>query len=62
MIYQIFFWELQKRFVKQFFEIIFVFNWVIILRDLAQIGIDEIIADGTVKIPDPARLRKSSVK
>lgn len=61
MIYRIF-WELQKQFVKQFFEIIFVFNWVIILWDLAQIGIDEIIADGTVKILDPARLLKSNVK
>lgn len=61
MTYQIF-WELQKQFVKQFFEIIFVFNWVIILWDLAQIGIDEIIADGTVKILDPARLLKSNVK
>lgn len=61
MTYQIF-WELQKQFVKQFFKIIFVFNWVIILWDLAQIGIDEIIADGTVKILDPARLLKSNVK
>lgn len=40
---------LQKQFTNQLCEISFIFNWVIILQGLAQIGIDEIATDGTVK-------------
>ena len=62
MIYLISPWGLWKQFANQFFEMSFIFNWVIVLQGLAQVGIDEIAADGTVHVLDPARLLKSSVK